>query len=373
MSRGAQDPVGILRCGLRHRLNADAEHGSVGRPRILVDAPRSQTPTQVPVAWPGLSNTERLRSAPKIEIIRSHLSARWSPPRRAAGSFCPRHPRSLTAVGGAGAGRFRRDRVRPAPDQTRPTCRSVLVTETVTPAGVADTTRSTRGAQPGAVPQRRHARQRHRRQPAAPARRGRRGRSGVPAQRPDGAHACSKAVAGKMVRVLARSSGQLDELVARFAPADPALAATHFTRLRVQRVDGPAPGRDRDCRRSTPSCAWAAARSASSLFAATDDADIPDAVASQMAEVFATEIDFHRELRKGDTFSVVYETLTADGEPITWNNARRPGAGGRVRQQRPEPLGRVVQGPKPARAPTSASTGRASSAPSWPARWSSRA
>jgi murein DD-endopeptidase MepM/ murein hydrolase activator NlpD len=37
--------------------------------------------------------------------------------------------------------------------------------------------------------------------------------------------------------------------------------------------------------------------------------------------VFSTDVDFHRELRKGDTFSVVYEALTADGEPITWSNA----------------------------------------------------
>ena len=46
---------------------------------------------------------------------------------------------------------------------------------------------------------------------------------------------------------------------------------------------------------------------------------MPDAVAVQMAEIFAADIDFHRELRKGDTFSVVYEALTADGEPVTWN------------------------------------------------------
>ena len=38
-----------------------------------------------------------------------------------------------------------------------------------------------------------------------------------------------------------------------------------------------------------------------------------------MADVFSTDIDFHRELRKGATFTVVYEALTADGEPITWN------------------------------------------------------
>jgi murein DD-endopeptidase MepM/ murein hydrolase activator NlpD len=54
----------------------------------------------------------------------------------------------------------------------------------------------------------------------------------------------------------------------------------------------------------------------SSLFAATDDARIPDAVAIQVAEIFSGDIDFHRALRKGDRFSIVYETLEADGEPM---------------------------------------------------------
>lgn len=54
----------------------------------------------------------------------------------------------------------------------------------------------------------------------------------------------------------------------------------------------------------------------SSLFAATDDARLPDAIAIQMAEIFSGDIDFHRALRKGDRFSVVYETLEGDGEPL---------------------------------------------------------
>ena len=54
----------------------------------------------------------------------------------------------------------------------------------------------------------------------------------------------------------------------------------------------------------------------SSLFAATDDARIPDGVAVQLAEIFSGDIDFHRALRKGDRFSVVYETLEGDGEPM---------------------------------------------------------
>jgi len=52
-----------------------------------------------------------------------------------------------------------------------------------------------------------------------------------------------------------------------------------------------------------------------SLFAATDDANIPDAVASQLADVFAGDVDF-RQLRKGDRFAVVYETFEADGQSM---------------------------------------------------------
>jgi murein DD-endopeptidase MepM/ murein hydrolase activator NlpD len=54
----------------------------------------------------------------------------------------------------------------------------------------------------------------------------------------------------------------------------------------------------------------------SSLFAATDEANIPDAVAVQLAEIFSGQIDFSRSLRKGDRLSVVYEDLQADGESM---------------------------------------------------------
>ena len=54
----------------------------------------------------------------------------------------------------------------------------------------------------------------------------------------------------------------------------------------------------------------------SSLFAATDAAGIPDSVAIQLADIFGGDIDFHRDLRRGDRFSVVYEMLTIDGRPL---------------------------------------------------------
>jgi murein DD-endopeptidase MepM/ murein hydrolase activator NlpD len=54
----------------------------------------------------------------------------------------------------------------------------------------------------------------------------------------------------------------------------------------------------------------------SSLFAATDAAGMSDAVAMQIAEVFSTDIDFHRDLRKGDRFSAIYEVHYHQGQPI---------------------------------------------------------
>ncbi len=54
----------------------------------------------------------------------------------------------------------------------------------------------------------------------------------------------------------------------------------------------------------------------SSLFAATDAAGLSDAVAIQVADIFSTDIDFHRDLRRGDHFSVVYEMYYDRGEPV---------------------------------------------------------
>lgn len=55
---------------------------------------------------------------------------------------------------------------------------------------------------------------------------------------------------------------------------------------------------------------------ASSLFGATDAAGIPDAIATQLAEIFSGDIDFYRDLRKGDRFTIVYESLIHKGQHI---------------------------------------------------------
>ena len=51
-----------------------------------------------------------------------------------------------------------------------------------------------------------------------------------------------------------------------------------------------------------------------SLFGATDEAEIPDAITRQMIDALESEIDFHRDLRRGDRFRVIYEALYSSGE-----------------------------------------------------------
>ncbi len=124
---------------------------------------------------------------------------------------------------------------------------------------------------------------------------------------------------GKLVRARIDQNGHVIELVARYPDDSPDAPANTFKRLTLSRApDGSLRSRIEDAE-LTPEIRMAGGTIQSSLFAATDAANLPDPVAAQMADIFASEIDFHRELRKGDTFSVVYEALTADGEPVAWN------------------------------------------------------
>lgn len=53
-----------------------------------------------------------------------------------------------------------------------------------------------------------------------------------------------------------------------------------------------------------------------SLYAASDDAGVPDSVAQQMVDALESELDFHRDLQRGDSFRVIYEALYASGEYV---------------------------------------------------------
>jgi murein DD-endopeptidase MepM/ murein hydrolase activator NlpD len=124
--------------------------------------------------------------------------------------------------------------------------------------------------------------------------------------------------AGRLVQSRVGSRGELQELIVRLPAESSESAPTHFTRLTVKPEGGRLSVRSKVVPLETQT-RLASGTIRSSLFAATDEARIPDPVATQMAEIFSAEIDFHRELRKGDTFSIVYESVTADGEPVPWN------------------------------------------------------
>src|SRR5690606_3223933 len=48
----------------------------------------------------------------------------------------------------------------------------------------------------------------------------------------------------------------------------------------------------------------------SSLYAATDRAGIPDAITAVIPEILGSDMDFHRDVRKGDKLRVVYEMFS---------------------------------------------------------------
>ena len=116
---------------------------------------------------------------------------------------------------------------------------------------------------------------------------------------------------GRTVSVETTDDHRLLRITARWAPDE----ETNFKRLVVEKTQGGFVSRIESAPLTTSSrLAGGVVRS--TLFAATDAANIPDTVAVQLAELFSGDIDFRKALRQGDRFSVVYETLEADGEPL---------------------------------------------------------
>ena len=116
---------------------------------------------------------------------------------------------------------------------------------------------------------------------------------------------------GRNVTLEASGDNTLLQLNARWSPEDDGM----FKRLTIARTASGFESRI-ETLAMTASSRLASGTITSSLFAATDESRIPDSVAIQLAEIFSGDIDFHRALRKGDRFSVVYETLEGDGEPL---------------------------------------------------------
>lgn len=115
----------------------------------------------------------------------------------------------------------------------------------------------------------------------------------------------------KLVSVETTDRGALLRLTARWLPDD----SRQFNRLVINQ-QAPDFTAQLETGELTASARLASGTIRSSLFAATDAVNLPDSVAVQLAEIFASEIDFRRDLRQGDRFSLVYEVLEADGEPM---------------------------------------------------------
>lgn len=117
--------------------------------------------------------------------------------------------------------------------------------------------------------------------------------------------------AGRLVTAEANDQQGLESLVFRWSPEDNG----RFQRLTFQKNANGYRSRIESAALTT-SVRMASGTIRTSLFAATDDARLPDSLGIQVAEIFSGDIDFHRALRKGDRFSMVYETLEGDGEAL---------------------------------------------------------
>lgn len=125
----------------------------------------------------------------------------------------------------------------------------------------------------------------------------------------------SARAAGRNITVEADERQQLQLLRTHWPDPD---SESHYQRLVVQR------SLDSDSGFTThteaiplvPSQRLASGTIQSSLFAATDASGVPDSVTLQFIEIYESSINFRRDLRKGDQFAMVYETLEADGEAV---------------------------------------------------------
>lgn len=119
---------------------------------------------------------------------------------------------------------------------------------------------------------------------------------------------------GRFVQSNARADGQLNWL--KLYLGGDAEGGHSTTRvLTVQRTDGGFEVSEADLALERR-VEWRSGEIRVSLFGATDDAGVPDSIAQQMVDALESELDFHRDLRRGDAFRVIYEGLYAAGEYV---------------------------------------------------------
>jgi len=109
---------------------------------------------------------------------------------------------------------------------------------------------------------------------------------------------------GRSIHALTTESGSLITLRYRTGPAKELLVTQGEKTAYTARNEAVNPEQQLVMKSATVS---------GSLFAAMDDSDVPDAVADQLLKVFSGDIDFRKDTRRGDRFSLVYEGYFVNG------------------------------------------------------------
>ncbi|MEJ7136867.1 M23 family metallopeptidase [Amphibiibacter pelophylacis] len=150
------------------------------------------------------------------------------------------------------------------------------------------------------------------------------------------ARALLSARGSKLVQARTGRDGQLDELVVRFEDPDSRISVrtpkagdtlddpsavlpdtAYFHRLTVRRTDTGWQAQ-MDKLPLQAQLRLTSGDMAPHFLAGARAAQLPEVVIAQVADIFGRDIDPGERQRKDNAFSVVYETLTADGEPIPW-------------------------------------------------------
>jgi murein DD-endopeptidase MepM/ murein hydrolase activator NlpD len=114
---------------------------------------------------------------------------------------------------------------------------------------------------------------------------------------------------GRTVSAVVSADGSIERLSYRIAPDDGDSLGRRL--VVVRQADGFSAAEE-----AVPIERSVETRSAEirrSLVEALDEADIPDNVVTRMADIFGTDVDLQRDLRRGDRLRVVYETLREAG------------------------------------------------------------
>jgi murein DD-endopeptidase MepM/ murein hydrolase activator NlpD len=130
--------------------------------------------------------------------------------------------------------------------------------------------------------------------------------------------------AGRFVQARSARNGQLIDLVVHYPAEDAAQLRSHFSRLTIARSDQGWASQV-ETRALVTETRRAGARVRSSFRVAANEAGLPSGIAAQLCELLAADVGGQREPRPGESFSVLYEDVLADGEPVRWS-----GVAGRV-------------------------------------------